>query len=166
MRTPLLSALLTGSVCSGFQGRDVVPATLLSAAYPAESVAHHMPLAEVRRFNLASIEFSTNNRTYCANLHCSAFIPPNDIHADIAKCGLCRQHTCTICKQKSHVGDCPHDLSIQNTLDMASDKGWRRCSNCQRMVELNLGCNHIKLVETELTTMCLCSPSYQMHMPC
>lgn len=112
-----------------------------------DTVATLLSADELTLFEKASVEFSTQQRTYCATASCGAFIPPTNIRADIAKCQECNNLTCTVCKQAGHEGDCPQDTSVQTTLELAADNNWRRCNNCQRMIELNLGCNHITYVQ-------------------
>lgn len=102
-----------------------------------------MSAEELSRFERASIEFSTSDRIYCAQCTCGTFILPIHVIAGSATCQECHHTTCAICKQPGHEGDCPEDTTIQETLALAASNEWRRCSNCKRMVELNLGCNHI-----------------------
>lgn len=97
----------------------------------------------VQQFREKSIEFSTKNRTYCYSPKCAQFIPQEKCKDDIALCGACGLRTCTICKNASHVGDCPQDGALQEVLQLAGEEGWQRCQNCNGMVELNTGCNHM-----------------------
>lgn len=108
-----------------------------------EDVFEHLTEEERERFLMASVEFSTTNRTYCSNKRCGIFILPENIKGDDAQCQDCRAATCVICKQGGHIGDCPADANIQTTLELAADKSWRRCNKCLRIVELSVGCNHI-----------------------
>ncbi|PQE33416.1 IBR finger domain-containing protein [Rutstroemia sp. NJR-2017a WRK4] len=78
------------------------------------------------------VEFHTPDRTYCSNSLCSAFIRPD-----------CSTVTCTMCKATSHGGDCPADTALQQLLKIADENGWQRCYSCRRLVELDVGCNHI-----------------------
>ncbi|KAA6409835.1 MAG: IBR finger domain [Lasallia pustulata] len=95
------------------------------------------------RFEEKEIEFTTLDRTYCAQSTCSAFIPSHRIDGDRASCPMCHQDTCTICKGLSHDEDCPNDRALQNLLATAAEAGWRRCYACRRFVELEQGCNHM-----------------------
>ncbi|RYP15283.1 hypothetical protein DL765_005807 [Monosporascus sp. GIB2] len=105
-----------------------------------------------RRFRSKAVEFSTPNRTYCHDRRCGAFVPPSRyVHdaedggsvAATARCGECGARTCTACKGAAHVGDCPHDVQLQQVIRLAREQGWQRCQNCWGMVELNMGCNHM-----------------------
>jgi hypothetical protein len=102
----------------------------------------------IRRYEQKKIEFDTPDRTYCANPLCSAFIRVENIVNEQASCQSCLTVTCTICKA-SHTGDCPEDVALQQALDAAEQHGWQRCYNCRRLVELEVGCNHITLVPFE-----------------
>ncbi|KAI4244699.1 MAG: hypothetical protein L6R40_002903 [Gallowayella cf. fulva] len=99
-----------------------------------------------QRFLRKSIEFRTGNRTYCSRPTCSAFITPDKIVGERATCTACLTETCTICKGNSHDGDCPQDTATQEVLQAAAEEGWQRCYNCRRMVELDVGCNHMTFV--------------------
>ncbi len=99
----------------------------------------------IHRYEQKKIEFDTPDRTYCADPLCSAFIRVENIANEQASCSNCLKVTCTICKA-SHTGDCLEDVALQQTLDAAEQHGWQRCYNCRRLVELEIGCNHITLV--------------------
>jgi len=71
---------------------------------------------------------------------------------DNGKCPKCFMVTCTICKGASHAGDCQQDTSTQQVLQLATEQGWRRCSNCRRTIDLKLGCNHIHYVSIPSST--------------
>ena len=110
------------------------------------SVQIHLSPAAIRNFEKKSIEFETSDRTYCSRQTCSSFIPPVDIANERATCEECGTHTCTICKTNAHDGDCPQDIATQQVLEMAREHGWQRCYNCRRLVELDIGCNHMTYV--------------------
>lgn len=101
----------------------------------------------VARYEKKKVEYDTEptKRTYCHGLKCNTFIPGSSIENDVATCSDCGKRTCTICKEKSHRGDCPKDEDTQSSLDMAEKEGWQRCYNtkCHRVVALTIGCNHI-----------------------
>ncbi|KAK4111180.1 hypothetical protein N656DRAFT_790666 [Canariomyces notabilis] len=106
------------------------------------TLVHDKGVAE--QFQEKKVEFGTVNRTYCHQATCSAFVPPTSIHKDVATCQRCLNQTCAICKAPAHEGsDCPQDPSLQETLRLAAEQGWQRCSSCKRLVELDHGCNHI-----------------------
>lgn len=94
-------------------------------------------------------------RTYCSSAACARFIGPPNIKGDLATCPTCRRVTCTMCKAANHGGDCPADESLRQTLQLASEQGWKRCTRCRSMVELTHGCNHITYVSFPPTTLLL-----------
>jgi len=63
-----------------------------------------------------------------------------------ATCPDCSTVTCTLCKAASHRGDCPADTVLQQVLQTADENRWQRCYSCRRLVELDIGCNHITFV--------------------
>ncbi|KAL8769027.1 MAG: hypothetical protein Q9194_005556 [Teloschistes cf. exilis] len=130
-------------------------ATTDETIFPPRCCRHIIPLMSARlyldselfrRFQEKAVEYQTSNRTYCSRPTCSAFIPPNNINGDRATCTTCSTNTCTVCKGNSHDGDCPFDTATQQLLEAAEEEGWQRCRNCRRIVELNVGCNHMTYV--------------------
>ena len=111
-----------------------------------KSVTMFLSAPLVRRFRSKAVELTTPNRTYCVWPTCSTFIPEECISRDKATCPACQQQTCATCKTASHEGDCPNDTALQSLLTTAAAKGWQRCYACRRIVELDLGCDHITSV--------------------
>lgn len=143
--------------CSHDYCRDCIT-ELFSAAindeslYPPRCCKKPIPLGLNRIFLPAELlglykakelEYSTPNRTYCHVPSCSTFVPPAFVHGDVATCVKCESTTCTICKGKTHTGDCPADMSTLDILRIAAKNGWQRCYSCRRVVDLTMGCNHI-----------------------
>ena len=99
-------------------------------------------------FEEKKVEFGTPNRTYCSRPTCSVFIKSDNVVDDTAVCPDCLAQTCTICKAEAHAGmDCPDDTALQTILELAQANGWQRCYACRRMVELDIGCNHMTYVK-------------------
>ncbi|KAJ4397856.1 hypothetical protein N0V93_002093 [Gnomoniopsis smithogilvyi] len=84
-------------------------------------------------------------RVYCHESSCNKFIAPDNIHGDTATCSACNLSTCTACKRVAHwFCKCREDgQDDQTLLHLASEQGWRQCSSCKSVVELNTGCFHI-----------------------
>jgi hypothetical protein len=95
------------------------------------------------KFETKRVEFGTPNRTYCSSKSCSAFLTPDQIEDDIGTCGDCFIRTCVLCKLEAHDGDCPNDTALQSVLELATENGWQRCYQCRRLVDLDIGCNHM-----------------------
>lgn len=133
-----------------------------------ESVTTFLSAALLQRFRSKAVELKTPNRTYCVWPTCSTFIPTEMIAGDTATCPACEQKTCTICKTASHEGDCPNDTALQSLLTTAAANGWQRCYACNRMVELELGCNHMTYVSritslsmrAEIACSCICKAQF------
>ena len=89
------------------------------------------------------IETSTQDRTYCSNTSCGKFVLPSRMAGNRASCPACLTVTCVACKRGYHTGACVRDEAHEQALELAARQGWRRCSGCQNMVELNTGCNHM-----------------------
>lgn len=97
----------------------------------------------IKQYEQRKVELETPDRTYCSNPLCSSFIHPKDITNEQASCPDCGAITCTVCKAPGHGGDCPADTALQQVLQTADENGWQRCYSCRRLVELDIGCNHI-----------------------
>ena len=118
----------------------------------------------IRSFESKLIEFDTPDRTYCSNQLCSAFIRVENILEEKATCPECSTITCTVCKSESHLGDCPADAGLQQVLAAAEEHRWQRCFNCRRVIELEVGCNHITYVLSLYPCKYVYSRSCQVQM--
>jgi hypothetical protein len=123
---------------------------------PMYLVRRYLPAALVKEFEARYEELSTKIRTYCHEKTCSAFVPLRSIAGDTATCPKCRKRTCTICKAETHLGDCPQDEALRLLLEAAGNHHWQRCFQCRRVVELDIGCNHITFAASlsPKATMC------------
>lgn len=120
--------------------------------YPPRCCRQTIPFNRAKEFLNARViecftakreELDTKNRIYCHAPSCSTFIPPSAIANDVGTCPSCARTTCTMCKAAQHYGDCPEDGALQDLINTANAEGWQRCYVCARMVELELGCNHM-----------------------
>lgn len=110
---------------------------------PVAVVRAHLDRTFVQEFEKKAVELASANQIYCYKATCSAFIPTDTIcGAGNAQCPDCGRWTCMHCKGRRHHGDCPEDEGVQQLIQMANQEGWRRCE-CGRMIELNIGCNHM-----------------------
>ncbi|OIW24684.1 hypothetical protein CONLIGDRAFT_102739 [Coniochaeta ligniaria NRRL 30616] len=105
----------------------------------------------IEQYRAKELEFECPDRTYCHQSSCSAFIPRQSIHSDIATCPKCSEQTCALCKGATHAEDCPLDVELLEVLRVAEENRWKRCSSCRRVVERTFGCNHIT---------CLCKAQF------
>ncbi|KAI1169743.1 hypothetical protein F4777DRAFT_592493 [Nemania sp. FL0916] len=96
------------------------------------------------RYRLMILELTTPNPVYCSNRACGIFIPPAQYQGpDTAACRACRSTTCRMCRSAAHAGICPQDVGTQQVLSLATEKGWRSCPGCKRVVEQISGCDHM-----------------------
>ncbi|KAF1734306.1 hypothetical protein CRV24_005843 [Beauveria bassiana] len=110
-----------------------------------DDVEKWLPKELLIEFEDKEDEFTSADRTYCSNVNCSKFISPYHIHDGLGYCEACDVWTCTFCKGAEHDGACPDDPYKKEILAVAKENGWQQCYRCQHLVELNHGCNHIKL---------------------
>lgn len=60
--------------------------------------------------------------------------------------GRCRNahHTCTMCRRQAHGNkECPDDPDMNLTNILAEQEGWKRCSQCNALVEHREACQHM-----------------------
>ena len=108
-----------------------------------EDFKHQIDPELVAAIDAKREELDSNNRIYCSERTCSTFIGAQDVSGDTATCSACQKQTCTSCKAASHAGDCVPDASISNELEHAEQEGWKRCGQCQMVVERVDGCPHM-----------------------
>ncbi|KAI8949060.1 hypothetical protein F4801DRAFT_580842 [Xylaria longipes] len=102
-----------------------------------------------RTWNEKYAKFSSRDRNYCPRSNCRARIRPGDHrhHSNgrtSATCRKCETEICGVCYKKWHESKhCPTDADTVQFLKVAKEAGWKRCFNCQAMVELKEGCNHM-----------------------
>lgn len=67
-----------------------------------------LPEDMVGKVSLKLEESETENKTYCADKRCSAFISTKDLEkeAKSATCSSCGKETCLFCKRAAHKGTC------------------------------------------------------------
>jgi hypothetical protein len=88
-------------------------------------------------------ELEDDQRVYCHVQSCGSYINKNYRKDTAATCGLCLAETCTLCSQAAHVGECPTDPEVQQTLIWGEQAGAKRCKKCGYLVLLYHGCNHM-----------------------
>ncbi|OQO12950.1 hypothetical protein B0A48_02414 [Cryoendolithus antarcticus] len=70
------------------------------------------------QFEAKAVEYRTLDRTYCSNMQCGAFIPPDPTTSGLfgiryARCLQCSQFTCKGCKNVYHYGPCAVDIGLE-----------------------------------------------------
>ncbi|KAI0972602.1 hypothetical protein F4678DRAFT_471589 [Xylaria arbuscula] len=102
-----------------------------------------------RTWNEKFSRFLTRDRNYCPRPNCREWIRPADLrhHSNgrtSATCRKCNTEICGLCYNKWHKSrHCPTDTDTAQFEKVAKEAGWKRCFNCQAMVELKEGCNHM-----------------------
>ncbi|KAF4439623.1 IBR finger domain [Fusarium acutatum] len=134
---------IVGLVRSSLQDETLFPPRCCGQNIPVTKGRWFSP-GLVGQFQAKKLEFDTPNRTYCNEPSCSTFVPPQFIAGETATCPRCRRRTCVHCKGQYHSGVCPSDAASQQILELAAENGWQRCYACHRVVELEIGCNHMK----------------------
>lgn len=111
---------------------------------PIASCLELCPPAVEARYREKELELATPNPVFCSNRYCAKFIQPDEVTADVAVCPSCLEETCTVCHNPRHRGLCPEDPSVKMLMDVAGVQRWQRCPRCRTMVELLMGCYHMR----------------------
>lgn len=131
-------ACLKGHFMRAISDESLFPPRCCRQMIPISLVDAELSDNDRERFENANVEFSTMDRVYCSNTDCANFIRPSLIKGDKAEYGRCGSITCAMCKRASHIGDCPLDTALQETLALAQTQGWQRCFACRTLVELDI----------------------------
>lgn len=134
---------LAGLFQASMTDETLYPPRCCRQKIPLEDIKFFLPPDLVEEFLVKKLELDETNRTYCHEPTCSTFIPATTIVGDVATCSKCERKTCSMCKGALHDGNCPKDEAIQELLRLAATNGWQRCNTCRRIVELEIGCNHM-----------------------
>ena len=96
-------------------------------------------------------EMSAKDKMFCPS--CGAFsnldLVDKSLSAEMP-CHGCGVLLCVICKTRSHsritceVNQRIGDDDDKEVLNLAKSKGWKQCPNCNILIELSIGCNHMK----------------------
>ncbi|RGP75019.1 e3 ubiquitin- ligase ari9 [Fusarium longipes] len=114
---------------------------------PSRTVLRFIPPKLKKTFEERSKEWElpVSERVYCSDPNCSLWIKPQRIDPSRRR-GVCdRSHpTCTLCRGRAHDGEeCPQDVDMNLTNQLAEDEGWKRCSKCHALVEHREACQHM-----------------------
>ncbi|KAF4975314.1 hypothetical protein FZEAL_7879 [Fusarium zealandicum] len=135
--------LITASV----QNEQQWPPKCCLNEIPFKIVLRFIPPDLKKTFEERSKEWDipVSERVYCSNPNCSLWIKPKRIDTRRRQ-GLCDSShlTCTVCRGPAHAGDeCPQDPDMNLTNLLAEEEGWKRCFNCNALVEHREACQHM-----------------------
>ena len=123
----------------------IFPPRCCTQPIPFEDVRLFLDDSLVSKFEGKREELEDTKKTYCHVPKCSSYIGQANKEGNVGTCPSSSYvaQTCLLCKQGAHSGDCAKDEAMEQTKQLAKKQGWQKCPTCNRMVELNLGCNHI-----------------------
>lgn len=123
---------------------------------PVNTFETLLPGSLIDQFQSKALEYETKERTYCYESTCATFIPLNSINGLTGRCPRCRKTTCIVCKSSGHIGECTGDEALWQLKETANLERWQRCYMCNHLVELEMGCNHIKYVPIRFDALLPC----------
>jgi hypothetical protein len=108
-------------------------------------VQKHLSPELAMRYGEKQRQIFSNCSLLCARRGCCVEIPENNITGNKGHCLACTGNTCKACRKVWH-GDrpCSIDPEREAILQLAKKEGWQSCYRCKNMVELNLGCFHMR----------------------
>ena len=137
-------------VSSAATDESLFPVRCCRINIPVESFTRYLPTGLLATFQAKAKEFSTlaNARVYCHIATCSAFLGNAEEvkrnKRNNLRCDNCRVETCVDCRQRAHPNDtCQQNNAAEQVRDLARSQGWQTCPQCQRIIELSVGCNHM-----------------------
>ncbi len=93
-------------------------------------------------------EQESEDKLYCSNPRCSAFIHWERVFGENAICPACQSFSCAKCGQAYHVGKpCETDQKTIAVKDLAVKEGWKFCPSCNHLIERVDGCRHMEYVK-------------------
>ncbi|KAI1131371.1 hypothetical protein F5Y10DRAFT_74511 [Nemania abortiva] len=125
------------------------PRCCTSDIIPIKHVDHLFDDEFKRNWNEKYAIHSSRDRNYCPKSNCRERIRPRDVHHHIngrssATCRKCGTEICGICYNRWHDSvHCPTSPDMAQFPDITKEPGWKRCFNCQAMVQLKEGYNHM-----------------------
>jgi len=111
--------------------------------------------AEFLGSKATSTSGASSSSSFSSTLVSSAVLASPLVHQGMY-CYRCLLYTCAACKQASHpyrpCQDTPSDIAFKQ---LTTEKGWQKCPNCDAVVELHVGCYHMKCrCATEFCYLC------------
>jgi IBR domain, a half RING-finger domain len=137
-------------VLTAMQTEALFPPKCCLEEIPLKTITGHLKSGQRKNYQSKAEEYtiSCENRWYCPAASCGIWIPPGKIkrRRTSQRCPRCRVVICSACRSFAHSRgqDCPQEFGLQQTLEEAELQGWRRCYKCHALVELTVGCRHIK----------------------
>lgn len=137
------------------------PAKCCLNEIPFRLILKNIPADLKETFEQRQSEWSTPiaERVYCNDANCDLWVKPKQID-QAKKIGTCdRGHlTCSLCRGAPHgKKDCPSDLGMNQTLQLAEEEGWKRCGKCKALVEHKEACQHMTCIMCKYEFCYVCS---------
>jgi hypothetical protein len=94
---------------------------------------------------------------YCARPSCSQPLTLTTDSRQNITCSACSSQTCKTCTRLAHDGSCQLDETTELVLSALNYGTFKRCPQCNEMIELTEGCNHMTCVTCRYEFCWLCS---------
>ncbi len=134
---------ITGFFEAGVKDGSVFPPKCCGQEIPLSIAAAYLSEDLVTKVNERAQANTSPNATYCAQPYCSVYIPPSNVELGHGTCPKCSTRTCCRCRKEARFGDCVKDEDLERVRELAKKEGWQACYDCNALIELNFGCNHM-----------------------
>lgn len=134
-------------ISTGVQNEQQWPPKCCLNEIPFRTILKYASKELQEQFKDRASEWNTpvSQRVYCGHTDCSLWIRPDYINLALRQGRCSSGHwTCTICHGPEHGNeDCPQDRDMTLTNQLAEEAGWKRCYNCNALVEHKEACQHM-----------------------
>ena len=93
---------------------------------------------------------------YCARPTCSKPLTVDANSRQDITCSACSAQTCRLCLSLAHRGTCQTDETTELVLSALNYGTFKRCPQCNQMIELTEGCNHMTCATCKCEFCWLC----------
>jgi hypothetical protein len=93
---------------------------------------------------------------YCARPTCSQPLSLDANSKQDITCSVCSAQTCKTCASLTHEGPCQNDETTELVLSALNYGTFKRCPQCNQMIELTEGCNHMTCATCKYEFCWLC----------
>ena len=136
---------LASYVKSGLEPAATFPPACCNLPITLQNAQAHLHHDLVKGWQKKHMEIVESCSLVCAKSGCCVVIPPEKIVDGVGHCLACNNFTCRKCRMQVHKDEpCPKDAELRDVMNLAKKKGWQICYRCNHMIELNVGCNHMR----------------------
>ena len=140
--SPCFSKLVSAAILS----EHTFPPKCCLQQIPEKTLKLNLPSHELLQYKAKEHEYSVpaGKRWFCTSSSCGKWFE-HRAESGTVICPHCTAQICFECRGPQHgaTDGCTLDRALDATLALAEQNGWRRCYQCQALVELVQGCRRM-----------------------